>query len=231
VAQLSGIVTERVTDAAYRALREAIITGEYHAGDRLDVNELASRLQVSRTPVKDALGLLAAQGLVAVEPRRGTFVRRLSARDVAETFEVRSVLEALAGEILVRAASEEQMSRLEDALTEVTRVDATTTSEEHDAANARFHGLLVDLSGNAVLRQLFDSLLVHVQITQLHRQSATWRARASQEAQEHRDIVLAIAARDATRATAAIRRHIERGKTSLMADIEGSEIPVPPRGG
>ncbi|MGI8999361.1 MAG: GntR family transcriptional regulator [Candidatus Limnocylindria bacterium] len=217
---MSRIAVERVTDVVYRALREAILNGELTPGGRLDVNDLADRLKVSRTPVAESLALLASQGLVEIQPRKGSFVKRITAREVAETFDVRGALEALAGEQLAATRTDADLVELDAALAAVNRVDASKTGDEHDVANAELHRLVVDLGRNGQLIRMYDGLQAHVQIARLHRSSVDWRLRAPQEAQEHAAIVSAIRAGDQAGAAAVIRAHIQRGKHSLLQDIE-----------
>lgn len=95
---LAKIEQRRAVDEVYERLREAILTKQFSSGQRLDTEAIAQQLGVSLTPVRSAIELLAADGLVDVQPRSGTFVTTLSAKDVEDTLDIRCALECLAAE-------------------------------------------------------------------------------------------------------------------------------------
>src|SRR5690554_1198871 len=137
---LSAIKTERVTDTVYQLLRERIIEGVFEPGTKINVDEIARQLDVSRTPVHEALSLLAVDGLVEVKPRRGTFVSELTLRDYEETLDIRRSLELLASETFVDIATEDDIAELEELIhkMEASVQQAGTAAEAarvHDAIN------------------------------------------------------------------------------------------------
>ena len=95
---LAKIEQRRAVDEVYERLREAILTKQFSPGQRLDTEAIAQQLGVSLTPVRSAIELLAADGLVDVQPRSGTFVTTLSAQDVENTLDIRCALECLAAQ-------------------------------------------------------------------------------------------------------------------------------------
>ena len=96
--QLTRLKRESAVDAVHNSLRQAILNSLLRPGERLDVSELAEKLGVSLTPVRNAVHLLASEGLVEIRPRSGTFVTVVTAEDVRETFDIRCALECLAAE-------------------------------------------------------------------------------------------------------------------------------------
>src|SRR5439155_20688334 len=178
---------------------------------------LPAKMKVSRTPVKAALTRLASEGLVHISPRGGTFVRRLTARDLAETFDVRAALEGLAAERVAVSARPSELEALETLLDSLEH-DALDP-EEHWKLNATLHRRLVELAGNLRLMAIYD-LQAHLQIARVHRRSVDWRSRARQEAHEHRAILGGLQARDPAAARAAVISHIDRAKKSLLRDFE-----------
>lgn len=112
--------TVRVQDE----LREAILEGRLEPGTRLRAETLAERLRSSRTPVREALLLLAREGLVEIEPRRGATVRSFDAADVAELYEVRALIEPHAAGLAAERIDERQLSRLREANEQSRRHDA-----------------------------------------------------------------------------------------------------------
>jgi len=197
----------------YDALRQAILQRVFHPGERLDVDALARKFDVSAMPVRQAVHRLAAEGLMEVRPRSGTYVARLSARDVAETFDIRRALESLAAESAVR--------HLDDAaLEEIRRLLDRMTGPDRDTLNTRFHRLLIELSGSRRLVEMYDQLNAHIQIARIHQSTGDWPRRKEQERAEHEEIYEALKARDPRRLSAALASHIERAKQALIADLE-----------
>src|SRR2546430_1079373 len=108
---LGKIERRRAVDDVHRAIREAILDRRFPPRMRLNVEELASQLGVSLTPVRSAIQLLAAEGLVDVHSRSGTFVATLTRRDLEETFDIRCALECLAAEKAVEHITDKEIER------------------------------------------------------------------------------------------------------------------------
>jgi DNA-binding GntR family transcriptional regulator len=110
--ELTRLKRERAVDAVHQALRQAILNSLLRPGERLNVEDLAGKLGVSLTPVRHAIQLLEAEGLIVVRPRSGTFVASLTARDIQETFDIRCALECLAAEKAIERITPEELHRL-----------------------------------------------------------------------------------------------------------------------
>ncbi len=218
---LARLKRERTVDAVYHALRDAILNGVLLPGERLDVADLAAKLDVSLMPVRQAVHLLAAEGLVEVRPRSGTFVANVSAADVRETFDVRCALECLAAELAIGRITREQLRQMKELLKKMTRpVRSKADQREHENCNSEFHLLLIEASGNRRLRELYESLHAHIQIARIHAADEQWPGRLAQERREHRAILSALEARDLPRLVEALRQHISRARDSLLAAID-----------
>ncbi|MFN9741997.1 MAG: GntR family transcriptional regulator [Acidobacteriota bacterium] len=210
----------RISDQVYEYLRGEITTGRLVPGERLDLDQLVERLKVSKMPIKEALGRLATEGLVDIQSRRGTYVGRVDARDLEETFEVRRVLEMLAGELAVKRVRESDLARLREL---IVRMEGSSEVAAHVELNFQFHGLIVELSDNRKLIEMYERLSVPIQVAGIHYRSEGWLERLAQEQQEHRAIVAALASRDDEAVTRAISAHIKRGRRSLLEDVEKSK--------
>ena len=210
----------RISDQVYEYLRGEITTGRLVPGERLDLDQLVEQLKVSKMPIKEALGRLATEGLVDIQSRRGTYVGRVDARDLEETFEVRRVLEMLAGELAVKRVGEDDLVRLRDL---IVRMEEASEVAVHVELNFQFHGLIVELSDNRKLIEMYERLSVPIQVAGIHYRSEGWLERLAQEQQEHRAIVDALASRDAEEVARAISAHIGRGGRSLLEDVEKSK--------
>lgn len=210
----------RISDQVYEYLRGEITTGRLVPGERLDLDQLVERLKVSKMPIKEALGRLATEGLVDIQSRRGTYVGRVDARDLEETFEVRRVLEMLAGELAVKRVRESDLARLREL---IVRMEGSSEVAAHVELNFQFHGLIVELSDNRKLIEMYERLSVPIQVAGIHYRSEGWLERLAQEQQEHRAIIEALASRDDEGVTRAISAHIKRGRRSLLDDVERSK--------
>jgi GntR family transcriptional regulator, rspAB operon transcriptional repressor len=219
VGQEFTINQTKISDQVYEYLRGEITTGRLVPGERLDLDGLVEQLKVSKMPIKEAIGRLAAEGLVDIQSRRGTYVGRVDARDLAETFEVRRALEMLAGELAVRRVSESELERLRGL---IERMEASSDVASHVELNFQFHGLIVELSDNRKLIEMYDRLSVPIQVAGIHYRSEGWLERLEQEQREHRAIVDALERRDRESVAGAISAHIRRGGASLLDDVERS---------
>jgi DNA-binding GntR family transcriptional regulator len=221
MADANHIAINRTTlsDQIYEYLRGEIVSGVYAPGQRVDLGELVSKLKVSKMPVKEAIGRLATEGLLDVQAQRGTFVSRVDPRELAETFEVRRALETLAGELAAARAKKGDIERLRGLITEM---EQAPEAGRHSELNFEFHHLIVELSDNRKLIEMYQRLSVPIQIAGIHYRSENWIERIPQEQREHRSIVRALAERDPEAVRLAIDTHIKRGGASLLEDVERS---------
>jgi DNA-binding GntR family transcriptional regulator len=220
MAELQQIERVRAADSIFAALRCAILEHDFRPGERLDVQLLAKKFDVSPTPVKNALNMLASAGLVEIKPRSGTFVVNLTADDVAETFDIRRALECLAAETALRNVDDAGIGQL-SRLVEKTRT--TRNAEEHDKYNSEFHRTLVKLSGNRRLLEVYDDLNAHLRIARIHSTKQGWTARVAREHAEHAEILEAVRLRDLAKLTDALTRHIDRAKQTLAGELKEAE--------
>lgn len=219
---LPEVKQDRLTDTVYRVLRESILQRRFKSGERLNVEELAEQLNVSRTPVRESLNLLAAEGLVEIVQRSGTFVTRISVKDVEECFDLRRVLEGYAAELVAsRPLDPEQLQRLHElaAWTFDPHSDVDETIQ-HAEANRRFHELLIELTGSKKFIQIYRMLNASTMMALIHYASPQWHERRVLERQEHEAIVAALEKGDAEGAKHTIEAHITRAKHSLIADMQ-----------
>jgi GntR family transcriptional regulator, rspAB operon transcriptional repressor len=221
---LVKIERRRAVDDVHQAIREAILDRRFPPGMRLNVDELASQLGVSLTPVRSAIQLLAADGLVDVHSRSGTFVATLTRRDLEETFDIRCALECLAAEKAVELITDEQIDRARKLLNVLSRpVRSDAHRKAHEQANSEFHDIIIRSSDNQRLADMYDSLKAHIAMCRLHRIDETWQSRLPQEQRDHEEIFGALEKRDAKALAKALRTHILRAKDTLLDHTEISE--------
>jgi GntR family transcriptional regulator, rspAB operon transcriptional repressor len=212
----------RISDQVYDYLRGEILTGRFAPGQRLNLEELVEQLKISKMPVKEAIGRLAMDGLLDVQAQRGTFVSRIDSRELQETFAVRCALEVLAGELAVERIKKADLERLNKLIAEMEQSTSQTDVGRHLELNFQFHGLLVELSDNRKLIEMYHRLRTPIQIAGIHYRSETWVERVAQEQKEHRAILRALQQKDAEALARAIREHLKRGGTSLLDDVKRS---------
>jgi DNA-binding GntR family transcriptional regulator len=221
---LVKIERRRAVDHVHQAIREAILDRRFPPRMRLNVEDLASQLGVSLTPVRSAIQLLAAEGLVDVHSRSGTFVATLSRRDVEETFDIRCALECLAGEKAVERLTDKDVERARKFFAVMLKpVRNDSQLKMHEQANSEFHEVIIRASGNQRLADMYESLQAHIAMCRLHRLDESWQSRLPQEQKEHQEIIEAMERRDSKALSKSLRSHILRAKDALLENLEAPE--------
>lgn len=210
----------RVAEEVYDILRQRILACELPPGSRLDVGLIATQLGISRTPVKDALQKLSAQGLVEIHSRRGTFVTRISMDAARETFEVRSALEGKACELLAGRMTPPLTRRLRSLTTAMFGDDLAMV--EHARLNNEFHQLIIEHAGNQRLMKMYSELNAHMQIARIYFRSDDWRSRGAKVVEEHNNIVDALVENRAEDARKLMEEHIRSAMERLISKIEST---------
>jgi DNA-binding GntR family transcriptional regulator len=210
-------------EQAYRLIRQRILDNVYPAGFRALEREFADELQLSRTPVREALLRLQAEGLLELIPRHGARILPVSAIDMREIYEVLSALESMAAEVLTRRRpTAAELAPLSDASRQMT---AALEADDLDAwarADEQFHLHLLELAGNAVLTQTVQQLW-----DRSHRaRMVTLRLRPPpvHSTKEHNAIVEAILAGDPDRTGRLYRAHRQRASTELLTILERARL-------
>ena len=219
--ELTRLQRPRATDEVYEALRQSILGSVFKPGQRLQVEEISLQLGVSLTPVRHAIQQLAAEGLIEVRPRSGTFVAQLNSRDVEETSDIRCALECLAAESAVQRITDAELGEFRRLLERLGRpVRNERDRKQHEEDNRHFHRLLMECSGNRRLAEMYESLNAHLQIAHIHSRKTDWAARLPVEHAEHEEIVAALGERNLRRVQQALRVHILRARQSLAAGLD-----------
>ena len=189
-------------------LRSKIMAHTLAPGSWIDEQALAAEYGTSRTPLREALKVLAAEGLVTMKLRRGAYVTEVSQRDLSEVFHLLSLLECDAVGIVAEQASEAQLADL-TALHAQLEV-AVSDADAFFAANERFHMRLLEIADNRWRNQMVADLRQVMKLNRHHSLLKDGRLAAS--LQEHRDLMAALNARDADRAKQVMRLHMAQGQ-------------------
>lgn len=194
-------------------LRNRIFAHELAPGAWIDEQAIASEYGISRTPLREALKVLASEGLVTLKPRRGCYVTELSEQDLDEIFPVMALLEGRCAYEATRKASDTDRTRLADIHAALERHAAANDADRFFEANQRFHDALQELAGNRWLRQLIQETRKFIKLTR--RDSLNLAGRLRQSMAEHQAIMAAVQQKDAEQAGKAMHDHILSGRAAL----------------
>lgn len=194
-------------------LRQRIFSHELPPGTWVDEQALASQYGISRTPLREALKVLAAEGLVTLKPRRGCYVTEISERDLDEIFTVLALLEGQCAVNTVHKASEADLKRLAAIHQDLERAAAASDIDGFFEANQAFHQEVQLIADNRWLTQAITDLRKVIKLSRHH--SLFIEGRLEQSLAEHRAILDALDQRDVTATELAMRDHISSGRAAL----------------
>jgi DNA-binding GntR family transcriptional regulator len=214
-------VTTRVhhrtkAELALQVLRQRIRTGELEPGQRLRLNRLTRELGMSPTPIREALRLLQADGLVLYHPHQGIVVAESSPDETEDVVRLRCLLEPLAMELAVPSLTPEQLRVLEDLHQKLLAAVDARHGSAISTSNASWHWAIYDACGSVHLRKFIRRLW------DVYPWRTMWAlpGRAEESAREHARIMDAIAVGDAQRAADRLREHILSAQQSLLNRLE-----------
>jgi DNA-binding GntR family transcriptional regulator len=194
-------------------LRERIFAGELTPGTFLDEVMLAEQMKISRTPLREALKVLTAEGLVRHEPRRGCFVNEVTEQDLDEIFPVIALLEGRCAYEAAQHATDADLATLEEMHQKLSRHARAKRINEYYEANFAIHEAIIALAGNRWLAGVISDLRKIVKLARLQQLHAP--GRLEQSLSEHLAVFAALKARDPEGADAAMRTHLTRQREAL----------------
>lgn len=203
---------------AYDSIKKAILEFHFKPGDALVEADLSKQLNISKTPVRDALTRLEREGLVTKVAYTGTYVGEITAQGVMEVFEIRAVLEGLAARQAAVNFTSADLTQAEELLSRqaglLARGELTGASE----VNRQFHALILQRSNNQHLRSMLANLDDHIQRYRVL--SKAQRGTQSASVQEHQSVLDAIRAGDAAGAETAMKTHLR----NVLTELENVDI-------
>ena len=204
-------------DVVFNTLRQAILRGELQPRERLMEIQLAQRLGVSRTPVREAIRKLELEGLVLMIPRRGAEVAEITRQDLEDVLEVRAALEELAVKDACEHITDEQLQELKKAANEFKRSLEGTDLVACAEADIHFHEIIYAATNNKRLVQMLNNLREQMYRYRMEnlKDKRTYRTLV----EEHDAIRRALKKHDKEKAGAAINVHIENQRRSILASI------------
>jgi DNA-binding GntR family transcriptional regulator len=199
----------------YEEIVRLIVSGELPSGGSIDEKSLTERLQVSRTPFREAIGTLAKEGLIEIRPYRGFFVRSFSRKEIEDLYELRKTLECFAVELAVPRMSDRDIAQFERILDEAVAALRRRDMATYGVRDKEFHETIAERSGNAALIETLARLALQIQLCRTIANEN--RDLAERAAQERDEILAAFKARDIPRAAALMRLHISDVQEAVLA--------------
>ena len=188
-------------------LRQRIFQRELEPGSWIDELKIAEEYGISRTPLREALKVLAAEGLVTMKVRRGAYVTEVNEKDLSDVYHLLSLLESDAAGVVAARATTDQLKELQDLHAELEA--AVDDRERFFAVNERFHMRVLEISDNRWRSQMVADLR---KVMKLNRHNSLLKSGRIQESlAEHRAVMAALAARDADTTVQNMRAHFANG--------------------
>ncbi|MBV9358717.1 MAG: GntR family transcriptional regulator [Chloroflexi bacterium] len=225
--QLRVLTDASLTQTIYQLLRDRIGSHDYTPGERVRLDRLARELGVSRTPVREALNQLAAEGLIEIRPRRGTFVARADRRTIEELCQLRLMIDTFVGDLLARRITSSQLRSLRalyDKLVLLVQGDRYDDYGAYLERDRAFHSAIVRLVGNRRLTALYEEVNLPLWLVRAQQHAGTPHD-ASESLAEHRRILTALADRDPAAVVEAMGAHIRSSLAKLPTQLAPDAEP------
>ena len=208
-------------DVVFESIRGAILSGTIKPGERLMEVQMAEKLGVSRTPIREAIRKLELEGLVNMVPRKGVYVADLSIKDITDVLEIRSALEGLAASLASTRVTAEDIKEIEKAVEEFNEAIKGEDFELIVEKDLKFHDSIFKASGNEKLVVLTNNLREQIQrfrVMILKNSSGL-----KDLSVEHREIADAISSKDADKAQELATRHIVQAEYQILKMVENTD--------
>lgn len=216
--QLDSINRPSLHEELTDRLRTMIVEGVLLAGEKVPERELCEKLGVSRTPMREALKVLAADGLLTLQPNRGARVRAITPKEVEELFPVMGALEALAGELACANITEDQLQRIRVSHEQMLECYRQKDMPGYFQHNQHIHELIMEAADNATLVSMYQSLAVRVRRA---RYMANMSAERWQQAvDEHEQILAALLARKPAKLAAVLKKHLDNKRVTVQQWVQ-----------
>jgi GntR family transcriptional regulator, rspAB operon transcriptional repressor len=220
VATRSGRVLSAAEFAA-DAIRDMLYHGAVRPGERLNPDELAARLQMSKTPVRDALQGLKLEGLVEVVPRVGVFVKKMTAQESTDVYRLKMAVEPLAASLAAERGDERARSELRRKLRRLASATSRANVAKAEEAVNDIHQQLFDMCGSEVVRETFR--VINGRVRLLRFQNMAQKGRLTNTLEQHEAVVDAVARGDAAAAERLMREHLDDAARALQEVIAAND--------
>ncbi len=214
-AQIVPLPETALHQHAASRVRQMLVEGVIAPGAKLNERELSDALKISRTPLREAIKMLAAEGLVELLPNRGAVALALSEADVVDTFEVMAGLEALSGELAAQRISEAELAEIRAQHFEMLAAWTRRDLSSYYRLNAAIHRAINEAARNPVLRNTYNQ--VNARLQALRFRSNQDEEKWGRAVQEHEQMIDALARRDAPAMRAVLVEHLNHKRDAVLA--------------
>lgn len=211
-------------ESAYKIIKEKLLGLEFEPGSRIREDLLAQEISMSRTPVREAINQLTAEGLVTNVPRKGIFVVQLTSEEISNLLDIREALETLAIENCIDKATEAQIKLLDNLLDEFQAALAKDNFKKCNALDSRFHMEIAKISNNIKLIDFLTEIDDFMIIARMLEKKDQPKLKNEITLEEHKVIMEAIKNRDKQEASKAIRTNIKTMKANLGLEEVNANI-------
>lgn len=204
-------------DIVFKTLRKAVLQGDLKPGERLMEVDLATRMGVSRTPIREAIRMLELEGLVIMVPRCGARVAQITFQNLKDVLEVREALEELAISLACQRISSQKLEELREATDKFEQTVKNGNDVKIAQADVRFHDIIVEASGNEKLKQMVLNLS-----EQVYRYRYEYVKDVTIHAElvrEHRDMLESIEAGNIEKAVSTVKGHIDKQRQAIIHNL------------
>lgn len=215
--------TTNINEKVYRLLKRRIIDLSHPPGHKINIRQMAKDLGVSPTPIKDALIRLASEGWIEISARRGTYVKPLSYRDIAEVMDIMILLETGVLDMVGNRITPEQMENLERCYREVPMEDDDVDYVTFMEKITELHREIIRLTGNKTLLDMFDRLNTHNRILRYRFARKVWK-RPVRYHQDYMDIIAALKEKEIEKAKIAIKEHFLSMNRFFLEKVAEAEV-------
>jgi len=222
-AEVIAIPRAALHEQVAQRLRQMLVEGQIAPGAKLNERALSEQLSVSRTPLREAIKMLAAEGLVELLPNRGAIAVALTESDVLDTFEVMAGLEAMSGELAAQRITDEELAEIQamhyEMLAAYTRQDLST----YYSINARIHRAINAAARNPVLATVYNQVNARLQALRFrsNQDGEKWK----RAVKEHEKMIEALAARDAAAMREVLAGHLRNKRDTVLEQLRAEATP------
>lgn len=220
-AHIPSISRRSLHDELVERLRTLIVEGTLEPGLKVPERDLCEQFEVSRTPMREALKVLAADGLVTLTPNRGAWVSKLTLPELEEVFPVMGALEALSGELACARITDKQLAAVRKLHERMVAHYRAGELEAYFAVNQQIHEAILEAAGNETLATQYRSLSTRIRRA---RYVANMTAeRWAQAVEEHEQIISALEAREGGRLAEILRKHLSNKFATVKEWLEAQD--------
>ncbi|MGL4606658.1 MAG: GntR family transcriptional regulator [Eubacteriaceae bacterium] len=215
-----GTKKKSYTDLAYNAIRDLIIREEIKSGDLISENQIAEYLQMSRTPVREAIRRLEAEGILDVKKGLGTFLKSLSFKDIRDIYEVREALEIISAETAINNITTEEANNLKEkflTLREKYQIDKSISHDKFSELDDTIHNLILDRSENEYIKNLMSMINFNIQRYRMLSFKVSYNLEESTK--QHLDLLDSILKRDLNELKYLLSEHIRWSLKILQENL------------